>query len=63
MSPAEVVIKEAGSLRVLAKKLNLTFQAVSNWKKTGRVPSKWMPTILETYPTITTNEIIFGRPE
>jgi len=66
-TPVQILIKEFGGVRALARAVNRDPASISRWQKTGLVPSNMQKKVLETawdhkdHISISAHELIFGR--
>lgn len=63
--PVEIIVKEFGGVRKLAKAIDRDPAAICRWRKTGVVPTSVQRKVLEVAwergISITAHEMIFGR--
>lgn len=63
--PVEIIVKEFGGVRKLAKAIDRDPAAICRWRKTGVVPTSVQRKVLEVAwdrgIAITAHEMIFGR--
>ena len=68
-TPVEILIKEFGGVRALARALQKDASSVSRWQKSGLVPTNMQKKVLETawdhkdHINLSAHELIFGRDE
>lgn len=61
MSPAQIVVSHFGGTRPTARALDRNPSAVHKWLSTGNIPQVLHKKILKKVPSITPEELIFGR--
>ena len=59
MNPAELVTRKLG-IRPLARKLGLSPSAITQWKKRGRIPTKYFSQ-LQKLENFTLEELVHGK--
>ena len=66
-TPVQILIKEFGGVRVLARSVHRDAASISRWQKSGLVPTSMQKKFLETAwdnnINISAHELIFGRDD